>query len=185
MQSINLSVATVVVWSLCTAATQAEPVTYSFSAIALEGPLAGGVETGLFTFEESIIPVGGGLVEAVGLLTDLDFRWNGITYDETNANTGTLIFEPNGELRLALFGSDCSPSCFLLSNTNGFIFGAGVGRPGEFSYTVAGFNLVYHANISRITGLGPPVPEPATAALVALAIGWATFRRRKHGPGPV
>lgn len=59
---------------------QSNSVTYDFTVTANSGPLSGDVANGSFTFNSSIIPAGGGLVAASGLLTDLSFTWDGVPY---------------------------------------------------------------------------------------------------------
>lgn len=77
-------------------AAQATTLTYDFSVTVFSGDLAGVSSTGSFSFDSSIIPdpipFGGALVTGPGLLTDLQFAWNGINYDATSANAGFLIF---------------------------------------------------------------------------------------------
>jgi hypothetical protein len=76
--------------------TDASPITFSFSVTATSGPLDGITENGTFTYDSSsIIP--GGANDNVGLLTDLNFTWNGITYNQTTANTGFLAFDSSGK----------------------------------------------------------------------------------------
>jgi hypothetical protein len=69
--------------------------------------LAGTTGAGVFTFESSIVPVGGGTVAEADLLTDLDFTWGGVRYTEATANTGLLGFDPSGDLTHAMFGTTC------------------------------------------------------------------------------
>jgi hypothetical protein len=181
MKWITRSLAAVVVWGLCVNGAQATPISLLFLVEATSGPLAGTRETGTFTFDDSIIPVGGGLVFGTDLLTDLDFTWGGITYDETTATTGFLRFDFVGSLISAHFGSDCSPtgSCFLLGGTDGWWFGGGF-HGGDFSYTstVPGFHFIYYDNPATL--MGPKIPEPATLLLFGLALGsFAVVRRRK------
>ena len=56
--------------------------TYDFTVTADTGPLSGDVANGSFSFNTSIIPRGGGGLPESGLLTDLSFTWNGVTYNE-------------------------------------------------------------------------------------------------------
>jgi hypothetical protein len=59
---------------------QSSSVTYDFTVTATSGPLSGEVANGSFTFNSSIIPAGGGVVPASGLLTDLSFTWDKVPY---------------------------------------------------------------------------------------------------------
>jgi len=94
--------------------------------------LAGTVATGGFSFEESLVPVGGfGRVLGPGLFTDFSFVWNGIGYNETTADAITLGFggypylgtRKAGELTSFVFGNHCHDAmapdtCLVLNGTN-------------------------------------------------------------------
>jgi hypothetical protein len=88
-------------------AVNAASVTVDFTVSPTEGPLTGAVSSGYFSFDDSIIPSGGGLVSEVGLIDELSFVWNGRAYDETTANTGALIFDSSGNLVRFVVGSNC------------------------------------------------------------------------------
>jgi hypothetical protein len=60
-------------------------ITYDFAVTANSGPLSGAVASGSFTFNSGIIPAGGGLVPASGLLTDLSFTWDGVPYTASSS----------------------------------------------------------------------------------------------------
>lgn len=153
----------------------AMPVTYDFTVNGgASGPLAGVSSAGFFSFDDSIIPAGGGIVGQDDLLTDLAFTWNGLTYDETNANTGGLVFDADGVLTNALFGTHCG-------------FGgctAGISKPnswlvvvGQFHYDTAGGGL--HIG-SFAYSRRASVPEPGTLALFGLGMmGLGLTRRRR------
>src|SRR5215472_15642660 len=97
----------------------ASPITYDFTVTATSGPLSGTIEHGTFSYDSSSI-VPGGINQAAGLLTGLSFVWNGISYDQTTANTGDLRFDASGHLTEALFGTDCSAggNCQLVDGDN-------------------------------------------------------------------
>jgi hypothetical protein len=76
----------------------ADPVTYDFTVTATNGPLKGDIEEGSFTFDSSIAPPGGGVLDERGLLTNLSFLWDGVTYNASTANTGDMIFDAAGNL---------------------------------------------------------------------------------------
>lgn len=60
--------------------TLATPITVDFSVTATTGPLSGTTANGTLTFDSSTIPGSlPGAVDATGLLTDLNFTWNGIS----------------------------------------------------------------------------------------------------------
>jgi hypothetical protein len=91
------------------AAAGATPITETFTVTATGGPLAGTSSTGTFTFDSSIIPSGGGLVNGTGLLTDLSFDWNGTAFDETTAHTGSLSFHADGTFPRLCLGRTAIP----------------------------------------------------------------------------
>jgi hypothetical protein len=99
-------------------ATAGSPA-YQFTVTGLDGPLAGVTSVGTFAFDPAIAPQGGGFVEVAGLFTHLAFSWDGVDYNETTANTGTLGFEADGTLIYALFGTNCGPSGFGCGVTAG------------------------------------------------------------------
>jgi hypothetical protein len=110
----SLLAATVAAFAFAVPSTfsvKAAPITYSFSVTATSGLLVGTTEIGNFTYDSSSV-VPNGVNKNIGLLTALNFTWNGIAYDETTANTGFLIFDPAGNLSSGSFGTDCGPgSC--------------------------------------------------------------------------
>src|SRR5262249_34006407 len=111
-------------------------VTYPFTVTATSGPLSGDTEAGSFTYSVSVIPPGGGIVAATGLLTDLSFSWDGIPYDASTANTGLLNFNSSGQLSLAFFGTTCSAlTCESIPLTDGWFVDVIPALPGTFEYT--------------------------------------------------
>ena len=113
-------------------AAAAQPISVGFRATAVTGPAAGTTSTGTFTYDASIVPAGGGLVAATGLFTDFMFTFNGTPFDETTANTGSLTFDPAGNVLFALFGTNCGVGvCDIRPGTNDFLVfaGAAFGMP--------------------------------------------------------
>jgi len=138
------------------------PITYNFTVIATSGPLSGTVEHGTFSYDSSsIIP--GGINDAAGLLTSLSFSWNGISYDQTTANTGDLRFDANGHLTEALFGTDCSAggNCQLVDGNDSWF-----GITGSFfTYSVPD-GLGGGGSFTAVAAVS--TPEPTTLALLGL-----------------
>jgi hypothetical protein len=163
---------------------QAIPVTYEFSVTATTGPLTGATASGTFTYDTSSI-VPSTLVRATGLLTDLNFTWNGITYDETTANTGALSFDATGTLTNEVFGHNCFPGfCVILlfGDDDQWSFDNFGPMETRFDYFVPGAGDGT-GTISRSL-VAAAVPAPSALALLALGLVGLTsanVRRRCAG----
>jgi hypothetical protein len=143
----------------------ASPVNYTFSVTATSGPLAGTTAPGTFSYDTSSI-VPGGTNANTGLLTALNFTWDGITYNQTTANTGFLEFDATGALNQDLFGNHCvAGSC---SDLPGFEqWSVSFSIPLGFAYFVAGDS----GGFGTVTqSLATAVSEPSAVALLATGL---------------
>jgi len=154
----------------------ASPVNYRFSVTATSGPLAGATAAGTFSYDTSSI-VPGGSNNNTGLLTALDFTWNGIAYNQVTANTGFLEFDTTGALTQDLFGNNCvAGGCSDLPLFEQW----SVSVPLGFAYFVAGDS----GGFGTVTqSLVAAAPEPSVFALLAtglalLAVAGDRGRRR-------
>ena len=153
----------------------ATPITYAFTATATTGPLAGTSSSGTFTYDTSSIPaILPGTNAATGLLTALNFIWDGISYDATTANTGSLGFDGAGNLTFAFFGTSCGVGVCSIPAGEQWWASPGVGF---FFYGVPGVAGAFQG-FSTLTGR-VAVPEPGTLALLGLGLAGLGFARRK------
>ena len=167
----------------------ATPISYQFEVTAIQGPLAGTIETGTFTFDSSIIPAGGGVLLQTGLLSDFHFNWNGISYNETTANTGWLFWSPSGELRSFVFGNLFSAgSCAVFSDQESWCVDVNLDSPfmpiRSFGYSVGDGSVWLSNNIVTFAAVPPTaVPEPTSMTLLLLGAVGVTALRRGHVTG--
>src|SRR5438552_1527992 len=123
--------------ALLPASSFASILTYDFITIAVTGNLAGESATGSFSFDSSLAHPGYRFGSS--LLSDLSFTWDGISYDETTANTGWLGFGASGELVNFGFGTNCSPgACSVSSNHEQWYMTGTPDFLGSFAYAQAG-----------------------------------------------
>jgi hypothetical protein len=149
---------------------RAVPVTYDFTVTGTSGPLSGTVAHGSFSYDSSSVVPGGGHA-ATGLLTGLSFSWNGVSYTPATANTGGLVFQADGTLSIALFGTNCTAGdcgVFAPNNANEFLADVFPGFVGAFDYTVPGITTAFFSG--TVTSALAAVPEPASLPLLALGL---------------
>ncbi|HTT05001.1 MAG TPA: hypothetical protein VMF64_06900 [Steroidobacteraceae bacterium] len=164
-----------------------QTLSYDFSVNGgLTGPLAGVTSTGTFTINSSIIPPSGGELVQKGLLTNLAFNWNGITYSASTANTGFVDFSSSGALDNAVFGDACGAGCGVGGPNNWFVV-LFPNREGIFAYDVD--NVVYDGPVGELQQVSGPIGAPelnpagALAALTLLAgLAAIVTGRRRSAP---
>ena len=117
----------------------AAPFSYVFSVTATSGPLSGTTAAGTFSYDSSSIVLGGSN-NNIGLLTALNFIWDGITYNQATANTGLLGFDGAGTLTGIAFGNNCPAGvCTAVFAQQQWYFFI----PGAFVYTRTGGNTSF------------------------------------------
>ena len=161
-------------------AALATPVSFDFSVNVTSGPLSGNTYNGNFSYDSSSI-IAGGSNDAAGLLTALNFNFNGNSYDANTVNTGSLVFDSAGTLSFFMFGTDCSANlCLMSSGTDGLLV-----SPDYFAYTLKGDNGFYSkSGANAVTyDLAPVhVPEPGSLGMycfgILLLLAASASRRR-------
>jgi MYXO-CTERM domain-containing protein len=103
LTSLKALGAALLLWAGCVSSAAAVPVAYDFT-IRWEGNV---FSHGSFGFDSDIAPPGGGWLNATGLLSSLSIEMDGMHFDESTGNTGSMNFSPSGELLYVTFGNQC------------------------------------------------------------------------------
>lgn len=161
-------------------AAMATPVTYNFTVNVNNGPLAGTVENGTFTYDSSSV-VPGSVNYSAGLFTAFAFTFNGTTYNAGTANTGFLYFDGAGNLTSFAFGNNCvAGSCSVYGGTDQWYAQPGTGG---FVYSTPAFGDYADGNVSFAL---VAVPEPGALGLFGfgLLLLSGLVARRRLAPQP-
>lgn len=156
----------------------AAPVTRSFEFSSTSGPLQFGPTLGSFTYDSALAPLGGGVVSALNLFSDLAVTFGSFSYDETTANSGWLTFDASGDLVDAHFGNNCvAGTCSISGGSNHWWVRVGTSSVNDFAYALVGHAGIWTTDQNRLVPLN--VPEPTPLALLAVAGLAAVAARRR------
>ena len=110
-----------------------------------------------------------------GLLTSLDFTWDGVTYNAATANDAFMAVDNTGALSTIMFGDNCTS------------LGCNVTGPGQWLVVLNISGFAYQPSVG-VEGFGTATyaqaPEPASFILLGLGGGClATIGRMKRRRG--
>lgn len=161
---------------LMAVSVQAIPVSYVFRVTATTGPLAGVTAKGMITFDDTIIPSGGGSLPQLHLLSYLTFTWNGIAFNQTTANTGWLGFDASGNLVSYGFGNSVSAGSVSVTGGND----QWLVMPSSFRYAMLGQSSIWNGTVS-IERAGPVLGDYDGDSRIDVAVYRASTGERTKG----
>ncbi|HET9252569.1 MAG TPA: PEP-CTERM sorting domain-containing protein [Candidatus Eisenbacteria bacterium] len=132
------------------------------------------IGSGSFSFDDSLIPPGGGDVFGFVPIDSASFTWAGVTWTPSNSRVDVLQFNASGDLIGFRYHGGSAPG---LSGNSDFLVRAYVDGTSEFAYRQEGI-LRIGSVASWSTDQGA-APEPATSLLLLGGlIGVMTASRR-------
>ena len=171
---------------------QAAIETFNFSVTATTGPLAGTSASGSFSFDSSVVPAGGGEIDATAILTALSFTWHGISYTAATANSCQAFFDGSGALvGISFSGQNFPGGCGVESGQEGWNI-EWLRQSQFFSSDFFVFTYAEPGHFGDETGTASITPasvvaEPGTLSALGAALaafGWLR-RRRKQRAGAI
>lgn len=176
---------------------QADPIKVTFTVSAAPGDTVNTApSTGFFTFDSSLIPPGGGVLEneafGLGAATNIQFAWGHTHWTTATADLAELRFSPSGSLlEFFLAGKPSGLNAFQTGPPEAVVddfailsFQASGGA--GFQYTNAGNPELFFGGVTTNLPVGP-TPEPSSLWLFGtgtLIVGRKIRRFRSDHPPP-
>lgn len=156
----------------------AETRAYEFTFDWDDGPLAGQVTTGRFSFDANLFhPTD--YVQADQLFSQLHVVIDGHLFTEAQAPGHYLRFHPDGALRMMAVGNNCGPVTCYTDNPQDWAI-AWDGRSNGFATYVHSPNVFSWAEVMDVQAIAA-VPEPHAGALALLGLAMLGWRWRDRG----